>query len=288
MENCLNPEDIEQSKSQLVGTIFTQIQYNILKKKLKKLALTNNEKTYYYKFIKPKVKAMMAFFGISKINIAGQEHFESTRAKDAIDIIKKLAKKKKIMISGSYLFNKNYRDIDIFIFSKYSKEDYRKGKLHISFLPESAQDSLFFASLSKISVSNFVYQKKITINLTLNDYLSTYEQLINSKLNNEEIDKLLRDFLLQSEYISKNVILNPKQLFLLKQKIARKNSDFFSDILINTLALAYDTSTIKKKLEKLILDYKELQKDYTKSDNLRIYVDAYSKVLVLGSKNSKG
>src|SRR3989338_4681496 len=67
---------------------------------------------------------------------------------------KKIHKNKKIMISGSFLFSKKYNDIDLFIFTVYGKKDYIRGNVHVNFLPETALESLFFSSISQISVSN--------------------------------------------------------------------------------------------------------------------------------------
>ena len=72
MENLISIEMIEQNQDSLVGRIFTQLQLNILKKKIQKKALDGNERTYYYKYIKPKLRAMLSLFGIDEININGK------------------------------------------------------------------------------------------------------------------------------------------------------------------------------------------------------------------------
>lgn len=286
MENYLNLEMLEKNSSLLVGRIFTEMQLNILKKKLQKKTLNSNERTYYYKFIKPKVRAMMAFFDISEINVKGREFFKENRLEEATKILSKLEQKhkgKKIIISGSFLFNKEYNDIDVFIFTKYTKEDYQKGKVHVTFLPESALDSLFFNSLSKISVSNFNYTIKDNFILELSDILQTYELLINTILNKEDYEKNLRDFILQTEYISKNVVLNPKQLYDIKEKLFHKNIALLSNTFINTLALSYTTALLKSKLKMQISDYKKLLEEYKNSKNLPIYIDTYTKVIELAA-----
>jgi len=281
---------IERNESLLVGRIFTKMQINILKKKLQKKKLDSNERTYYYKFIKPKIRAMMAFFNISEINVKGKESIKENRLEKAIKIVRKLEQKhkgKKIIISGSFLFNKKYNDIDIFIFTKYDKEDYQKGKVHVTFLPESALDSLFFSSLCQISVSNFNYALKDNFTVELSDIIQTYELLINTILNEEDYEKNLRDFILQTEYVSKSVILNPKQLYDIKERLLRKNIGLLSNNLINVLMLSYSNVILKSKLKTQVNDYKKLIVEYKNSKNLPIYIDTYSKVILLANQSSQ-
>lgn len=284
MENCLNLELIEKNESLLEGRIFTALQLSILKKRLKKEHLDSNEKTYYYKFIKPKIRAMMAFFNISEININGKEYIQKNRLEAAIRLIHGLEQKhksKKIIISGSFLFNKNYEDIDVFIFSKYDKEDYKKGKIHVSFLRESALDSLFFSSLCKISVSNFSYAPNNKFEIELSSILQIYELLINSIIGNEDYEKNLRDLILQTEYISKGVILDPKQLYDNKGKFSHKNMNLLSSSFINSLVLGYAAKILRNKLKTQVNSYRKLLIEYDKAKNLPIYIDTYSKVIAL-------
>ncbi|MBI4140528.1 hypothetical protein HY485_01680, partial [Candidatus Woesearchaeota archaeon] len=192
-------------------------------------------------------------------------------------------KNKKIMISGSYLFNKQYHDIDAFIFTKYEKEDYAKNGVHVTFLQETALNSLFFNSLSQISISNFSYTSRSNFNINLNNILQTYEILVNSILNKEEFEKILRDFILQTEFVSKQVVLNPKQLFELNKKMMHKNINILSNVLINTLILSYDKKGLKNKLQKQINNYKQLAQEYKSAKNINIYINAYSEAMKLAS-----
>ncbi len=286
MENLINIKTIEKNEHLLKGKVFTEMQINILKNKLQGKQLNSNEKTYYYKFIKPKIKAMMSFFNINEINIQGEDYIIQERISNVIKIIRKLEKKhknKKIILSGSYLFNKKYNDIDVFIFTKYEKEDYIKGRIHVTFLPEPALNSLFFNSLSQISISNFSYNKNTITNIELNSLLQTYELLINSILNKEAHEKILRDFLLQTELASKDVILNPKQLFDLNKKMSDKNINILSNTLINALILSYNKTILRQKLQRQINDYKKLSQEYHNANNLSIYVNTYREAIKLAS-----
>lgn len=288
MKNLINLENIKENEKLLVPSLFTKIQFNTLMNKLLQKQLTPNEKTYYYTYIKPKIKAAAILLNIQEFNVQGEEFIEKERLADATKILSEIQKKhrnQKIMISGSFLFNKKYKDIDVFIFSKYKKENYRKGKLHVIFLPLDSVNSLFFNSISKISISNFEFVKRTKFKVNIEDILQRYELLINM-LNDEFYEKEIRDFILEIEYFSKETILNPRELYLLKNKLNRKNSEIISNILINSLILNLDVK-IKKLLKQKIKDYKKLLKEYPKSSNLKEYINTYTKVLEFESRRSK-
>jgi hypothetical protein len=286
MENLISLSLIKKNESQL-KRIFTNIQLDILKKKLQKKTLNSNEKTYYYKYIKPKVKAMLLFCNIAEINIQGKEFLLEERIPQATKVLRRVEqmhRKKKIMMSGSFLFSKEYQDIDVFVFVHYKKDDYKKGKLHVNFINESALDSLFFSSLTQVSISNFAYEAKKDFDVKLNDVLQSYELLINHILNKENYEKELRDFLLTIEYVSKGVILNPKQLYDLKNKRINKNiSGILSGIFINDLPLSYDQSELSRVLKQRIKDYKKLSKEYKQAKNLELYIDTYRQAIGFGA-----
>jgi len=278
---------IERNESQLKRRIFTELQIDILKKKLKNKPLNSNEKTYYYKFIKPKVKAMLSFLNIDEFNIKGREYIIESRLDEIKSILKKLSlkhKNQKMMVSGSFLFNEKYHDIDVFVFSKYKKEDYFKGKLHVSFLPESALDSLFFSSLSQISISNFVFEAKKEFVIDVKDLLQQFEILINQLFGKEDCKTALRDFLLNAEFIAKGVVLNPKQLYDLQNfYLSRKNPEIFSIEFINVLALRYNKSFLSRLLKKRIDDYENLSKQYKHSKSFELYINTYKQAIKVAS-----
>lgn len=287
MENLINLRMIEENQDMLIGRIFTKLQLDILKKKIKKKALDSNEKTYYYKYIKPKIKAMLSFSGIDQLNIKGREHIIKERIPKATKILSQLSRKhknQKIMISGSFLFNEKYNDIDAFIFLKYNKEDYKKGKIHVNFLPESAINSLFFSSLSQISISNFRYLSKTGFTIKLEDILQTYEIVISYVLGKKGYMQELRKFFLEIEYLSKGVILNPKQLYNLKKKITYKNViKLLSNTLVNSLLYGYKKKKIQNNLKKHIHNYSGLLKQYHHAKNLEIYIKAYKEAIQIAT-----
>ncbi|MFH1511419.1 MAG: hypothetical protein ABIF10_07035 [Candidatus Woesearchaeota archaeon] len=286
MENCLNTRMVEQNEHLLLGKVFTELQLGVLKKRLHGQSLNSNERTYYYKFIKPRIKAMMALFGIDEINVKGKELMVDSRLDEAVGVLRKLElkhKNKRMMLSGSFLFLHKYNDIDVFIFSKYDKADYKTSKVHVNFLPESTIDSLFFASLCQISVANFSYKTKQKYDIKLSDVMQTYELLVNALLEKQNMTKILRDFILQTEYVSKAVVLNPKQLHNINRRLEHKKVDLLSDTFINALSLGYDAHDLSGRLRERIEDYTKLRTEYKTAKNLPIYIDTYSKVLELAT-----
>ncbi len=285
MENLIDLDALSNCGDLIKSKIFTELQFNILKKKLEKKVLDSNERTYYYKFIKPKLSAIYSFLGIGEQNIRGRESILEGRLIKAVSLLKKLEHKhrnQKILISGSFLFNRRYNDIDAFIFTKYQKEDYLSGKVHVNFLPEPALGSLFFSSLAQISAANFQYELKQEFKITDDDLLHTYELLVNSLLNKEDPEKELRDFLLKCEYISRGIILNPKQLYMLKERIG-SDLRLISNTFINALVLNRNKKHFLHKIKRLVQDYSQLLKEYANAENLKIYINTYRQVIDFGA-----
>ncbi|MFH0701571.1 MAG: hypothetical protein V2A62_03990 [Candidatus Woesearchaeota archaeon] len=286
MDNLLSLEKLRINEPLLRKHIFTDLQLKVLKKKIQNQQLNSNEKTYYYKFIKPKVKALLSLSGIEERNWQGKEFILPEKIEAAQKILQQMQNKHrqaKIMLSGSFLFQKEYQDIDIFIFSKYKKEDYHWKKVHVTFLPETALNSLFFHSLRQISLSNFSSGSKNDLTISLKEILQAYELLVNEVLNKEDCQKNLRDLLLKVEYLSKNIILNPQQLYLLRKKFSKKNIlSLLQKYLADNLALNYSKKELIL-LKQYIKDYQKLSKQYHKSFNLQYYIKTYQEVLELAS-----
>lgn len=286
MDNLISLEKLNSNENLLRKHIFTDLQLNILKKKIQDKKLNSNEKTYYYKFIKPKVKALLSLSEIEEMNWRGKEFILSERIETAKKILQHLQNKHrraKVMLSGSFLFQEQYNDIDVFIFSKYQKENYHWKKVHVTFLPENALSSLFFSSLCQISLSNFPAEPKREFNFSLKEILQTYELLVNEVLNKEDYQKNLRNLLLQVEHLSKNIILNSQQLYLLREKFSRKNIlSLLQKYLVDNLILSYSKKELSS-LKQYVKDYQKLNEKYQNSFNLQYYIKTYQEVLELAS-----
>ena len=286
MENPISLKELKENEPLLKKHIFTTLQLKVLKKKIKQQKLNSNEKTYYYKFIKPKVKALLAFSNREESIICGKEFIIPERIIQARKLLQQMQRKyktAKILISGSFLFNQEFRDIDVFVFTKYHKEDYHWKKVQVSFLPESALNSLFFSSLCQISLSNFVPEAQKEFTISLKETLQTYELLVNEIINKEDYQIKLREFLLQIEYLSKRLILNPQQLYFLRKKFTQhKIPLLLQRYLAENLALSYSKTELSL-LKVYLKDYQKLSKEYKESANLHNYIHAYREALELAS-----
>src|SRR3989338_9450190 len=152
-ENLITLKNLENAKDCLVPYVFTENYHRILKKKLEKRKLSQNEAYYYSHFIKKKIEGMAELFEISPI-VNGKQSIRKDRLQKAISLIKKYSrihKDMKLLISGSFLLSEEYNDIDLFVISKYKKEDYTDGIIHINYLPAGIEKTLFFKSIHSIS-----------------------------------------------------------------------------------------------------------------------------------------
>jgi len=189
MINSIKLSNLENAKSKLIPHIMSENYYNILERKIKGEKLNSNEKYYFNHYIKRKIEAIELITGTEPIFIKGKENI--LRLNESKKILKKMSAKyrhKKIMIAGSYLYNKTYQDIDIFIESRYEKEDVKIGKYHITFIKPEIEKTIFFESTKKISVSNhhFENKEKIKYEKTIEEYFQTYEYIILLILQKDE------------------------------------------------------------------------------------------------------
>lgn len=283
LEHYLNPEKLEQAKPYLVPHIFTKNYFKILKKKLNNKKLTYNEQYYYNHFIKKKLKGMMEMFDIEK-NINNKDKIKKTRLKKALELIKKYSRKHKnmkILVSGSFLYQEKYNDIDIFIISKYDKEDYREQKVHVNYLPANIENTLFFNSISTISVANFISAQKIEEKIKLNDLLHFYEVTILLMMQKDNYLDELRELVLKAEYISNNVILDSQQLKEITAKI-KKSKDpikILNKYLVVKIINSYSLPILKKVLTHFIKKNSQPEKGQKIYPNWLIYNQTYKEAM---------
>ncbi len=284
MENLSEQEVLKHRTSLIESKILTRRQCEVLEKRSKNIGLSSTEKTYYYKFIRPKLKMISCFQGDDTLCVMGSEQMIFERIEEAKRIILRLEQKhknQKILLSGSFLFKEKYKDIDVFVISKYAKENYRFRKMQISFLKEKDLDTLFFASLAQMSVANFKPVLNYAPIVTIEDFTKNYELLVNAFLQKDDLEPYLRTFLLHTSYLSIGVILNPLQLSELREKFFRfKNIEFIRQYVVYALLTGY-TKVERKRLRTYIQDYKLLKREY-KSTNIHEYIKTYEMVMKVG------
>lgn len=283
MEDLIRLENLKKAKGCLIPYIFSENYFNILKKKLCDRKLSENERYYYNHFIKKKLQGMVKLFGVS-IGVNGEEFIRKDRLERTVNLLRKYSKKfkKRVLVSGSFLYNEKYNDIDVFVISKYNKEDYRDGRIHVNYLSSDVEGSLFLKSISEISVSNFSFGKEIKEEYFLSDILHLYELVILLILQGDSFVSELRDLILRMEYVFDDVVLNSMQLKKVVDKIVRSK---FSVEIINKYVISKIVciSGAKKVLNKFIEKNKVPERGRKLYKNWRIYNETYREALKIVS-----
>ncbi len=283
-ENFLTLENLKNAKPYLVPYIFTQNYFNILKAKMENKRLSENERYYYNHFIKKKLHGMLELLDITHA-INGKEFIRKGRLRKAVSLIKKYSRKHKnmkVLISGSFLYSEKYNDIDIFVISRYNKEDYRKGRVHVNYVPKEIEETLFFKSISAISVANFKSAKEqIKEEIKLDDILHLYELITLLIMQKDDYVQELRDLILRAEYASNKVVLNSMQLKVITEKIIRNKNPvkIINKYLITKVISSYNVSVLKRVLNKFIEKNSIPEKGRKMYESWRIYNQTYTEAL---------
>ncbi|MBW2989964.1 hypothetical protein KY358_06640 [Candidatus Woesearchaeota archaeon] len=285
LEDYITLANLKIAKDHLVPYIFTENYYNILKKKVKAEKLSENERYYYSHFIKKKLEGMIELVGIDTM-VSGKELIRKDRLNRAISLLKAYSRKHrnmKMLISGSFLYGEKYNDIDIFAVSKYGKEDYRDGKVHVNYLPADVEKTLFFHTISSISVANFKAEMKIEEDFDASDMLNLYEIVILLIMQKDDYLQELRDLIVRLEYISNSVILNSMQLRIITDKIRKSRNPIqvINKYLIAKIINAYNIEVLKKTLEKFIEKNSSPEKGRKIYENWKIYNQTYKEVIAV-------
>lgn len=283
LENYITLDNLEMAKDYLVPYVFTENYYTILKKNVKGKKLTENERYYYNHFIKKKLLGMLELFEIDEI-VNGRKSIKRGRLNKSIQLLKKYSRKHKnmkMLVSGSFLYNEEYNDIDIFVISKYDKEDYREGKVHINYLPPDVEKTLFFQSIYAVSVSNFKPEGKTEEDFNISDVLSLYEVVVLLILQKDDYLQELRDLILRLEYMSNRVILNSMQLKIITDKITKSKHpvQVISKYLIAKIINAYNRTLLRRTLNKFIEKNSSPEKGQRVYGNWRIYNQTYKEAI---------
>src|SRR3989344_2904237 len=144
--------------------IFTRKQLKVMKKRKDGRQLSNAEKKALYTSIKKKMEALSILKEGEgrKLYIAGYEHIIEGRLEEAEKLVKEYSVKYgKVFIAGSFLFSKNYNDIDIFIIRNKGYKEKWEGNHHLVFVSEKRLEKPIFQSAAKISISTFPIPGKL-------------------------------------------------------------------------------------------------------------------------------
>lgn len=283
LESYIKLESLETAKNYLVPHIFSENYYNILKAKMRGKKLSDNEKYYYNHFIKKKLKGMIELMEIGTL-VNGREFIRRDRLNKAMALLNKYSRKHKgmkVIISGSFLYSENYNDIDVFVISKYEKDDHKEGKIHINYLSANIEKTLFFQSINAISISNFKSEGKIEEEFGIADMLHLYEIVILLIIQKDDCLQELRDLIVRLEYLPNKVILNSMQLKLITDKITKNKNPIavINKYLIAKIINAYKRAVLRRTLNRFIKKNRSPEKGQRLYENWKIYNQTYKEVI---------
>lgn len=282
LKNVIKKEEL------FVPLLFTVKQLNILKKYEQHTKLSNAEKKALYTSIKRKMEAL------NSINV-GQRDIEfyvnnpdtiiPERLKQAQAIIEDYSKKyDKIFISGSFLFSKKYKDIDIFIIHKRGyKEEWIDNK-HIIFLSEKKLFEPIFQSASLISVSTFLIPQDVKKKKpTLSEAMGLYHEAVIEYIKKDKKPEAMRQLIFDYTLFCHNKILNTKELYEL---LKRTNILDLNRIIKELCKKLFSKSYLYVELHTYINTLNESIKNIKLNEHLIIFKNTYEELLY-GKQRSK-
>lgn len=289
----VNLHQLKRAKQDVVPTLFTEHQFRLINKKFKNKPLSLSERNEFSRSISKKMKAIYAILEkeTEGIYLYGKEKIIPARLNLAEKYLKQFSRKfknKHVLISGSFLHNQKYKDIDLFVISKYDKEDYIDGKFHINYLPSEAYGSLFFASLSKLCLSNQkLTSLKVTEKVNLDTFISLYQELFND-LDRKfaGIRKTMREFLLQTAFLGKSPLPDSAEL---KQQVKSILSlkhplEIIKKLFVQAIVLGVKSEKSIPEAKEMISSYDELISEYPQHKAYYLdLISAFKEVVSIGS-----
>ena len=275
-QNILNK--IVENRAKFVPHIFTNRQIEIVEKYVNNLKLTKTEQSYLYSIIKRKIDALSLLKEEFYIN--GRMTFPD-RIEKAKEILIKINKKS--FISGSFLYSKNYNDIDLYIISNKRKE-YHKENIHYIFITEEDLRKPIFSSASKYCISNFFInlENPIIKRPSMNDVILAYEMAINEILDDDD-QKMIRDIVFEYYKNVKREILDSLSLNEKFNEIKNmkkiKKIEVINSLVKELLLNIYSKKYLYNELGPFIKRIMKGIKDYPKAnENLIVYESLLSEV----------
>jgi len=264
-----------KNKEKFVPYLFTDKQIKVISKHINNKPMTNTEKVYLYSSIKRKIDALSLlkeefyFYGTNMI----QE-----RLKKAKELLKEI--NDKAFISGSFLFSKNYNDIDLYIISNRRKQ-YHKGKMHFIYIAEEDLKKPIFQSAAKYCVSNFeiTMDKPIRKRMKFNDLIVNYETTIVELLDKED-EKTIREVLFEYYIQLKNTILSSYEIYTKTINIINtsKSINILNNMVKELLLKNYSKRYIYDELSNFVKRLDGDIKEFKANENLKIYRTLFNEV----------
>lgn len=270
-----------RKKELFVPLIFTEKQFNVLRKHSAQTKLSNAEKKSLYTSIKKKMEALDAF----SMEQRDKEYFINNataiipdRLPEAKKLIDSYSKKyRKVFISGSFLFSREFNDIDIFIIrEKGYKEKWDKNK-HMIFLSEKRLANPVFQSASLISISNFMMIRETEKKkLSLSELMTTYHEAVIEYMGKEKKPESIRNLIFDYNLFCKNRLLNGKELKEISEKIKLEDLDESIKELCKKL---FSTTYLYVEVHTYIKTLKESIKNIKPNEHLIRFRNTYEEMI---------
>src|SRR3989338_4489949 len=211
-------------KELFVPLLFTEKQFNVLRKYNNNLKLLNAEKKALYTSIIKKMEALNSFSREQKDReyyINSPNEIMPARLTEAKKIIDAYSKKyDKVFIAGSFLFSKEFNDIDIFVVRKRGYKEKWDGNKHIIFLSEKRLADPVFQSALLISISDFIIPKKIRKKKpSLSELMGLYHEAVIEYMRKEEKPESIRRLIFDYNLFCKNRLVDGRELKEASDKI---------------------------------------------------------------------
>ena len=267
--------------------IFTGKQLKVMKKRKEGRQLSNAEKKALYTSIKKKMEALSILKEGEgrKLYIAGYEHIIEGRLEEAEKLVKEYSVKYgKVFIAGSFLFSKNYNDIDIFIIRNKGYKEKWEGNHHLVFVSEKRLEKPIFQSAAKISISTFPIPGKLAKKRPkLSEAMSTYHEAVIECRNKGKKREMIRHLIFDYYLFCKNDVINPKRL----QELVKSASLEILDTYIKELCIAlFSKNYLYVGIHWYIQTLEEDIKSTKHNKNLIQYKKTYEELLY-GRQRSK-
>lgn len=265
-------------KDQFIPHLFTEKQIILLEKYLQQKTLTPTEKTYFYSTIKKKIDALSLLREEFYIN--GEEMLPE-RVEEAKKILKEL-NQERAFISGSFLYKKNYEDIDIYVLTK-KRKSFQQGKKHFMYITEKIFRNPIYFSSFKYSVANFsLLDIKPKIKKpNFDELITAYEMAVNEILDNDD-QKTVRDLVFEYYLQIKKTILNSfslsQKFYEIKKKKAEEKIYLINNMVKELLLLIYSKRYLYQRLGPFLKNLQQLTLEYKTHDNILIYIKLLEEV----------
>jgi len=279
---------ILQNAESFIPLVFTRKQISVLKLYKSNAKLSNADKKALYTSIKKKLAALQLLFSeneTKEYSLNGSEKMIHSRRREAQKLINIYSKAGgKVFISGSFLYSKEYSDIDIFILRDRGYKEEWDGNNHIIFLTKKKLADPIFQSAAMISVSNFIIPRKMQKKKPkLSELMSIYHEAVIEKIKQEKKTEAARSMVFLHSLFCDKKILDGKELS------SKSNSIFLDDLDKHTIELCktlFSQTYLYISIHEYIKTLKESIKNIQPNNHLRRYQNTYEE-LIYGRRRSK-